>query len=103
MAEGARAAVVLGSGGARGYAHIGVIEVLRERGFDIALYDYVEHTLSTGGDAQAAAYVELQVGDKRLWGVGIDADISTASLKAVVSAVNRAVRLDAGTRELAAV
>jgi 2-isopropylmalate synthase len=67
------------------------------------LYDYVEHTLSASGDAQAAAYVELQVGEKRLWGVGIDADISTASLKAVVSAVNRAVRTEAGELELAAV
>ncbi|KJL17333.1 2-isopropylmalate synthase [Microbacterium azadirachtae] len=68
------------------------IEVLRERGFEISLYDYVEHTLSTGGDAQAAAYVELQVGDQRLWGVGIDGDISTASLKAIVSCVNRSIR-----------
>ncbi len=72
------------------------IEVLRERGFDISLYDYVEHTLSTGGDAQAAAYVELQVDDQRLWGVGIDGDISTASLKAIVSCVNRSIRSRAG-------
>ena len=77
--------------------------ILDGAGHEIKLYDYVEHALSASGDAQAAAYVELQVGDKRLWGVGIDADISTASLKAVVSAVNRAVRLDAGDRELAAV
>jgi len=68
------------------------IEVLGQRGFEISLYDYVEHTLSTGGDAQAAAYVELQVGDQRLWGVGIDGDISTASLKAIVSCVNRSIR-----------
>jgi 2-isopropylmalate synthase len=68
------------------------IEILRDRGFDISLYDYVEHTLSTGGDAQAAAYVELQVDDQRLWGVGIDGDISTASLKAIVSCVNRSIR-----------
>lgn len=68
------------------------IEIVRERGFDIALYDYVEHTLSAGGDAQAAAYVDLQIDGERLWGVGIDGDISTASLKAVVSAVNRAIR-----------
>ncbi len=68
------------------------LSILRERGFDISLYDYVEHTLSTGGDAQAAAYVELQVDDQRLWGVGIDGDISTAGLKAVVSCVNRAIR-----------
>ena len=72
------------------------IEVLRERGFDISLYDYVEHTLSTGGDAQAAAYVELQVDDQRLWGVGIDGDISTASLKAIVSCVNRSIRTREG-------
>lgn len=74
--------------------------VMAEQGHEIKLYDYVEHTLSEGGDALAAAYVELQVGEKRLWGVGIDGDISTASLKAVVSAVNRAVRTEAGEREL---
>ncbi len=74
--------------------------VMAEQGHDIKLYDYVEHTLSEGGDALAAAYVELQVGEVRLWGVGIDGDISTASLKAVVSAVNRAVRMRTGDREL---
>ncbi|MGB3731303.1 2-isopropylmalate synthase [Microbacterium sp.] len=68
------------------------IEILRGRGFDISLYDYVEHTMSSGGDAQAAAYIELQVDDHRLWGVGIDGDISTASLKAIVSCVNRSIR-----------
>jgi len=66
--------------------------VLHERGFDVTLYDYVEHAMSAGGDAQAAAYVELQVDGERLWGVGVDGDISTASLKAIVSAVNRAIR-----------
>ncbi|MFZ2964698.1 MAG: alpha-isopropylmalate synthase regulatory domain-containing protein, partial [Rhodoglobus sp.] len=44
--------------------------------------------------------VELNVDGKRLWGVGIDADISTASLKAVVSAINRAVRSEVEDREL---
>ncbi|MCA1306515.1 2-isopropylmalate synthase [Microbacterium esteraromaticum] len=78
------------------------IEVLRERGFEISLYDYVEHTMSSGGDAQAAAYVELQVGDQRLWGVGIDGDISTASLKAIVSCVNRSIRSRETAPELAA-
>jgi len=77
--------------------------ILAEQGHEVRLYDYVEHTLSASGDAQAAAYVELQVGDQRLWGVGIDADISTASLKAVVSAVNRAVRVRDAAQELAAV
>ncbi|HKT55809.1 MAG TPA: 2-isopropylmalate synthase [Microbacterium sp.] len=79
------------------------LEIVRERGFDISLYDYVEHTLSTGGDAQAAAYVELQVDGQRLWGVGIDGDISTASLKAIVSAVNRSIRTTVTEPQLAAV
>ena len=81
-------------------AFLGILEA---QGHDIKLYDYVEHTLSAGGDAQAAAYVELQVDGKRLWGVGIDGDISTASLKAVVSAVNRSVRADSSSRELTSV
>ncbi len=81
------------------------LDILGRHGHEIRLYDYVEHAMSASGDALAAAYVELQVGERRLWGVGIDADISTASLKAIVSAVNRAVRLDAGDRagELAGV
>ncbi|MBP2435641.1 2-isopropylmalate synthase [Microbacterium amylolyticum] len=69
------------------------IDILRQRGIDVTLYDYTEHTLSASGDAEAAAYVELQVDDVRLWGVGIDGDIATASLKAIVSAVNRAIRI----------
>jgi 2-isopropylmalate synthase len=57
--------------------------------FDVRVLDYHEHALSSGGDALAAAYVECAVGDEILWGVGVDANIVTASLKAVVSAVNR--------------
>ncbi|MCW2852323.1 MAG: 2-isopropylmalate synthase [Nocardioides sp.] len=57
--------------------------------FDVRVLDYHEHALSSGGDALAAAYVECAVGDEVLWGVGVDANIVTASLKAVVSAVNR--------------
>jgi 2-isopropylmalate synthase len=59
---------------------------------DVRVLDYAEHAMSAGGDARAAAYVECAVGDRVLWGVGIDANIVTASLKAVVSAVNRALR-----------
>ncbi|MCU1527696.1 MAG: 2-isopropylmalate synthase, partial [Frondihabitans sp.] len=77
------------------------IAVLADQGVQVKLYDYVEHTLSASGDAQAASYVELDVDGTRLWGVGIDADISTASLKAIVSAVNRAVRSVPADRELA--
>ena len=66
--------------------------MLVKQGVNVRLLDYVEHTLSAGGDAQAAAYVELEVNGHTLWGVGIDGDISTASLKAVISSVNRAIR-----------
>jgi 2-isopropylmalate synthase len=56
---------------------------------EVRVLDYHEHALSSGGDAIAAAYVECAVGEKVLWGVGLDANIVTASLKAVISAVNR--------------
>jgi 2-isopropylmalate synthase len=58
--------------------------------WDVRVLDYAEHALSAGGDAVAAAYVECSVGSEIYWGVGIDANIVTASLKAVISAVNRA-------------
>jgi 2-isopropylmalate synthase len=77
------------------------LHVLVDHGVEVKLFDYVEHALSASGDALAASYVDLLVNGRRLWGVGIDADISTASLKAVVSAVNRAIRAETGDRALA--
>jgi 2-isopropylmalate synthase len=62
-------------------------------GVDVRVLDYTEHAVSAGGDARAAAYLECVVGDEVLWGVGVDANIVTASLRAVVSAVNRAADL----------
>jgi 2-isopropylmalate synthase len=61
-------------------------------GIDVRVLDYVEHALSAGSDARAAAYLECQVDGEVFWGVGIDASTVTASLKAVLSAVNRAAR-----------
>jgi 2-isopropylmalate synthase len=61
-------------------------------GVDVRVLDYHEHAMSSGGDAQAASYVECAVAGQILWGVGIDSSIVTSSLKAVVSAVNRAQR-----------
>lgn len=68
------------------------LSILEDKGLQIRLLDYVEHTLSAGGDALAAAYIELDVNGKNLWGVGIDGDIATASLKALISSVNRSFR-----------
>jgi 2-isopropylmalate synthase len=80
-----------------------ILNIMAEQNIQVKLFDNVDHALSASGDALAAAYVDLDVNGVRLWGVGIDADISTASLKAVVSAVNRAVRATTGDRELASV
>ena len=68
------------------------LSILKAQGVETRLLDYVEHTMSAGGDAQAASYIELDVAGKTLWGVGIDSDIATSSLKAVISGVNRAIR-----------
>ena len=69
-----------------------LLAILAEDGMDVRVLDYSEHALSEGGDARAAAFVECTVGERVLWGVGIDANTSTSSLKAVISAVNRAIR-----------
>ena len=68
------------------------IDVLKQLDVEVRVLDYVEHTLGAGAGAQAAAYMELEVAGRTLWGVGINGDIATASLKAVISGVNRAVR-----------
>jgi 2-isopropylmalate synthase len=68
------------------------VDALAGLDVDVRVLDYAEHALSSGGDARAAAYVECAVGDRVLWGVGLDPNIVIASLKAVVSAVNRSQR-----------
>lgn len=67
-------------------------EALGAVGVDARLLDYQEHTMSEGASAQAASYIECAIDGKVLWGIGIDANTTRASLKAVVSAVNRAAR-----------
>ncbi|MHA7262163.1 2-isopropylmalate synthase [Arthrobacter sp. TMN-37] len=69
-----------------------LLDILGQDGVDVRVLDYTEHALSAGGNARAAAYVECAVGGRVLWGVGIDANTTMAALKAVISAVNRAVR-----------
>ncbi|MEU9172737.1 2-isopropylmalate synthase [Streptomyces sp. NPDC048420] len=67
-------------------------DALAKVGIDARLLDYQEHTMSEGASAQAASYIECAIDGKVLWGIGIDANTTRASLKAVVSAVNRAAR-----------
>jgi 2-isopropylmalate synthase len=64
----------------------------REAGLEVGIVDYREHAVRRGADSLAAAYVEANVGGTTLFGVGLDANIVTASLKAIVSAVTRARR-----------
>ena len=66
------------------------VTALASHGRDVRVLDYAEHALGSGANAQAAAYLEVAVGDQVLWGVGLDPNIMIASLRAVVCAVNRA-------------
>ena len=70
------------------------VDALRaECGIELSVADYREHALGAGADAQATAYVQVRdAGEAGLYGVGIDANIITASLKAVASAANRLIR-----------
>jgi len=69
------------------------VRALRETyGFDIHVLNYHEHAIGAGEDASAVSYVQIRVGaDRSLYGVGMDSNIVTATLLAVVSAINRAI------------
>ncbi|MGH3548771.1 MAG: 2-isopropylmalate synthase [Pseudonocardiaceae bacterium] len=68
------------------------VDALAALGFDVRVLDYFEHAMSAGDNAAAAAYVECTVNEQVLWGVGVSGSIVTASLNAVVSAVNHTLR-----------
>ena len=68
------------------------VSALHQFDLDVRVLDYSEHAMSQGRDAKAASYVEAAVDGKIVWGVGIDSSITRASYKAVISAVNRALR-----------
>ena len=67
-----------------------VLDALRENcGIDLEVEDYSEHAIGHGSDVQAAAYVECKTADgKKIFGVGMDADVATASVQAILSAAN---------------
>ena len=73
----------------------------RGLGIELHVLDYHEHAMSRGEDANAAAYVEADVGGEVVWGVGIHPSIVTASLRAVLNAVNRAHALRAAQEAVA--
>ena len=64
-------------------------------GLEIEVLDYFEHALGKGTDARAAAYLECSLPDgSTVWGVGIDEDVATASVRAILSAANAAVAVE---------
>ncbi|MBB2912144.1 2-isopropylmalate synthase [Streptosporangium becharense] len=69
-------------------------DALSKVGVEVRVLDYAEHALSAGTDAKAASYIECEIDGRSLWGVGIDANTTTAALRAVISAVNRVNRAD---------
>jgi 2-isopropylmalate synthase len=67
-------------------------DALATLGIEARVLDYTEHALTQGTDAQAAAYVECEIGGQVYWGVGVDTNTASASMRAVLSAVNRSRR-----------
>ncbi|EIT67587.1 2-isopropylmalate synthase [Hydrocarboniphaga effusa AP103] len=95
---------VVGSG--NGPIDAFVAALSRLAGVPIAVVDYHEHAIGAGADAAAVTYIELRVGDasssqRTLFGVGKDANIVTASFKAILSGLNRALRDSAADRAAA--
>jgi 2-isopropylmalate synthase len=89
LTDGAVSRTILGDG--TGPIDAFVDALARSLGIAVRVHDYSEHALRAGEDASAVAYVELAVDGDVRWGVGIDPNIVTASLAAIVSAVGRTV------------
>ncbi|MDQ2852558.1 MAG: 2-isopropylmalate synthase, partial [Actinomycetota bacterium] len=68
------------------------VDALHKVGSDVRVLDYAEHAMTAGGDARAAAYLECAIGERVIWGVGIDSSIVRGSMTAILSALNRAER-----------
>ncbi|MEP0191123.1 MAG: 2-isopropylmalate synthase [Erythrobacter sp.] len=77
----------------RGNGLISSVVTTLEEAFelDFKVLDYTEHALDSGRNARAAAYLKCQSGDRVIWGCGIDEDVATASVRAVLSAANSVV------------
>jgi 2-isopropylmalate synthase len=89
LTDGVAARTVYGDG--TGPIDAFVDGVRRAFGIDVHVRDYYEHAVRAGEDASAVSYVEVAVDGVSVWGVGIDPNIVTASLAAIVSAISRTV------------
>jgi 2-isopropylmalate synthase len=73
-----------------GPVHAFVAALAQLCGTPVQVLDYHEHAIGAGASARAAAYFEMRVGEHKLFGVGLDADIVAASFKALLSGARRA-------------
>lgn len=81
------------SGRGNGLISSVVATIAETFGVTLEVRDYAEHAMTAGSDARAAAYVECTgPSGKTVWGVGIDEDVATASVRAVLSAANEAAK-----------
>lgn len=71
------------------------VKALAAEGHDVEIIDYHEHSRGQGADAEAIAYVEVRVGGEAVFGVGTDESITSASIKGVMSAINRKLSTEA--------
>jgi len=90
MSNGGETLVVQGSG--NGTLDAFVVALRETLGKELRLLDYQEHTKGSSSDADAVAYVEMTIDGQDLWGCGIHSDIASASMRAIVSALNRSSR-----------
>jgi 2-isopropylmalate synthase len=65
----------------------------------VRVLDYHEHATGSGANAQAVAYLELRIDEQTLFGVGLDANIVSASLKAIVSGLQRNTARDVASAD----
>jgi len=91
--EGVERAIV---GAGHGPVDAFVVALGEELGIEVRILDYAEHAMRSGADAAAAAYIETAIAEEVFWGVGIDESIVVASMRALISAVNRGVAASAG-------
>lgn len=82
--------IIIGNG--NGQFNAAVSALKRAHGVDFTTVLYSEHALETGSKSNAAAYVGLKHGDSTVYAVGVDPDIMTASIKALVGAVNKLLK-----------
>lgn len=82
--------VIIGNGNGQFNAAVSALKLAL--GIDFTTVLYTEHALQTGSKSEAAAYVGLKTGDTTCFAVGVDNDIMTASIKALIGAVNKILK-----------